>query len=317
MADDTTLTLPLGGHEDAAADGIEGTAGRSLPTEPELHDIGPDGTELLDAGPNDGPAEFAAGREPSPLLHERGLLDTVSCGDPLQLLAGVPDASVDLVLSALPYGTRGHAAQSDIELTSLWQALRRVLTDRGVVLLFATQPFASSLVVSNPDWFRYEWVWRKTIASGQLNVRHQPLRAHESILVFYGRKPTYRPQLRNGTPYVAQRDMSGGGYGQQRAHTSVNEGVRWPNSVLEFANPRQAGSHRGAKPVDLLGYLIRTYTDPGAVVLDVSCEDEALVSAAWTEGRHAVALTPSQDSAAAANEHLKGVRADLDSRLPL
>ncbi len=143
----------------------------------------------------------------------------------------------------------------------------------GVVLLFAQMPFAADLVCSNRKWFRYEWIWHKTMAIGFLNANRMPLRAHENILAFYEKLPTYHPQKEKGKPYV--RGVYGelsNNYGRYYNLPSASpDGTRFPRDVVKYSNAANAKKlHPTEKPVDLLEYMIRTYTDEGQTVLD-SC----------------------------------------------
>jgi site-specific DNA-methyltransferase (adenine-specific) len=197
-------------------------------------------------------------------------LDRVHTGDCLALLPDLPDASVDMVFADLPYGVSQNKWDTPIALPELWAELKRVAKPDAAIVMTATQPFTSTLVASNLRDFKYERIWVKTIGSNQQNIRIQPLRKHESILVFYANQPTYNPQMTDGDPYTIRRKASGfaGGYGKQRDHISVNDGRRHPTSVLEIPNPRMPRGHATGKPVALLEDLIRTFTNPGDIVLD-------------------------------------------------
>lgn len=191
-------------------------------------------------------------------------------GDCLEVMASMPSKSVDMILCDLPYGTTRNKWDSTIDLDKLWKEYERVIKDDGAIVLTAVQIFASRLVMNRPDLFRYDLIWKKTIASGQLNVNHQPLRLHEHILVFYKKRPTYNEQLKNGKPYKIDRKVTfeGSSYNKQRDTSKVNNGFRHPTSVLEFSNPRIKNGHPTQKPVDLFEWLIKTYTNEGELVLD-------------------------------------------------
>jgi len=213
----------------------------------------------------------AATKLPTAPEHIASWTNTIWQGDCIPLMRAMPAQSVDLILADLPYGTTRNRWDSIIPLDELWACYRHVLAPHGCVVLTAAQPFTSTLVTSNLAWFRYEWIWSKTIGSGQLNIHHQPLRVHESVLVFSPARPPYNPQMTAGTPYTITRkaaDWNGRGYSNQSAHTSRNEGQRWPKSVLPVANPRIKGGHPTQKPVALMEYLIRTYTNEDHIVLD-------------------------------------------------
>lgn len=202
------------------------------------------------------------------------LENTIHLGDCLELMKDIPDASVNLVLCDLPYGTTDCKWDSIIPLEGLWKAYERVICPNGAVVLTSAQPFTSQLVLSNPDLFRYDLVWDKVNRNtGYGNAKKMPLRRHETILVFYKKLPTYNPQMGTGTPYVAKRSGSkpdvyaNGGLNPQ---DGVNLGERYPVSIVPIKADikTEMGLHPTQKPVALFEYLIKTYTNPGDLVLD-------------------------------------------------
>jgi len=191
-------------------------------------------------------------------------------GDCLELMKQIEDKSVDLILCDLPYGTTRNKWDSVIPLEELWEQYERIIKPNGAIVLTAVQIFASQLIMSRQNLFKYDLIWKKTIASGQLNVNKMPLRLHEHILVFYKKQPTYNQQMTKGTPYTINRKATykGEGYNKQTDSYKENTGFRHPTSVLEFSNPRIKGGHPTQKPVALFEYLIKTYTNEGDLVLD-------------------------------------------------
>jgi site-specific DNA-methyltransferase (adenine-specific) len=191
-------------------------------------------------------------------------------GDCLKLMKKIPDKSVDMILCDLPYGTTKNKWDSIIDLDELWEQYERIIKNNGAIVLTAVQIFASMLVMSRPDLFKYDLMWKKTIASGQLNVNRMPLRLHEHILIFYKKQPTYNQQFTEGKPYVMNRkaNYKGEGYNKQRDSFKKNTGFRHPTSVLEFSNPRIKNGHPTQKPVELFEWLIKTYTNKGDIILD-------------------------------------------------
>lgn len=188
-------------------------------------------------------------------------------GDCLEVMNSIPDQSVDMVLCDLPYGTTQNAWDSVIPFEPLWEQYRRVC--RGAIVLTAAQPFTSALVMSNPSGFKQSLVWHKNIASNFLNANRQHLSRHEDVLLFAHGKHIFNKQLSPGKPYIAKRyghDDAGDNYGAVTRTTTVNTGGRNPTTVLQF--DRETGLHPTQKPVALMEYLIRTYTNPGDVVLD-------------------------------------------------
>lgn len=213
-------------------------------------------------------------------------------GDCLDLMPELEDKSVDLILCDLPYAVSKNSWDLIIDPEKMWEQYERIIKDNGAIVLTATQPFTSQLVMSNLKLFKYEWVWSKTIGSGQLNAKKQPLRTHETVLVFYKKPVTYNAQLREGKPYHAKRKATfeGPGYNQQAPSETKNEGTRLPKSVLDVPNPRIKGGHPTQKPVELFEYLIKTYTNPGELVLDNAIGSGTTAVAAVNTGRDFIGM---------------------------
>ena len=203
-------------------------------------------------------------------------------GDCLELMKLIPDESIDMILCDLPYETlnRGNAKASwdrKIPLDKLWRGYERIIKDNGVIILFAQGMFTSELMRSNPGMWRYNLVWDKVLSGGFLNARRMPLRSHEDICVFYKKLPKYNPQMTQGQPLhgrgTAYRDkaLTNNCYGALGRSDSSREGCtqKFPTSILHFAKPHPSTTvHPTQKPVELLEWLIRTYTDHGDLVLD-------------------------------------------------
>ena len=240
-------------------------------------------------------------------------------GDCFDVMAKLPDASVDMVLCDLPYGTTQNKWDSVLPLDRLWREYWRVAKPNAAVVLTATQPFSSALVVSQAECLKYEWVWRKNIVTGVLNAKHQPLRCHETVLVFCRGKTTYNAQgvvscnKRAGTGRAKGKTASSSNYG---AITPTEDGsyqqtqTNWPRSVLEI--PSQRGFHPTQKPVALFEYLIRTYTNAGDLVLDNTAGSGTTAVAAENAARRWVCIERDDKYFAAATEraqkHVGGVR---------
>lgn len=187
-------------------------------------------------------------------------------GDCLELMTDIPDGSIDMILCDLPYGTTANKWDSCIPFDALWMQYKRIIKPNGAICLFSQAPFDKTLACSNMKMFRYEWIWKKSQGTGHLNAKRMPMKAHENVLVFYKSLPTYNPQFREGTPYVARSGDGSSNYQRQKSVITENPGIRYPLSVLEFNSDR--GLHPTQKPVALLEYLIKTYTNPGELVLD-------------------------------------------------
>lgn len=152
----------------------------------------------------------------------------------------VPDHTVDMIFTDLPYGTTKNAWDVPLPLDKLWEQYRRVLKPGGAVLLFAQMPFGADLINSNRKWYRYEWIWHKTMPVGFLNAGRMPLRTHENILVFYEHLPTYHPQNTPGKPYTAKRSARAtSNYGHFDRATTINDGERCPPRRFDFLERQQ------------------------------------------------------------------------------
>lgn len=213
---------------------------------------------------------------------------TLMLGDCLTRMSEIPSASIDMVMADLPYGTTQNKWDSVIPLARLWEAYRRVC--RGAVVLTAAQPFTSVLVCSNLGHFKYDWVWEKGKATGHLNASLMPLRAHEHALVFACGEISYFPQMVAGEIYKHR----GGGskndnYGDFQAIRKNNGSQRFPRSVQKFSHANNP-VHPTQKPVALMEYLIRTYTNPGDTVLDNTMGSGTTGVAALQTGRRFIGI---------------------------
>jgi DNA modification methylase len=199
---------------------------------------------------------------------------TLYLGDCLEVMAGLPDASVDMILCDLPYGTTACKWDTVIPFEPLWAQYRRVAKRNAAIVLTAAMPFTAALVMSNPADFRYRWVWDKVNRiTGFLDAKFRPLRVVEDVCVFYAAKPTYNPQMWQGKPYKAKRTESGQFYraGLDGVVTDCADGMRYPQDLLRIKADNRGTEgrvHPTQKPVALMEYLIRTYTNEGDTVLD-------------------------------------------------
>ena len=193
-------------------------------------------------------------------------------GECLAEMAKLPAGSVDMILADLPYGTTQNKWDSIIPLKPLWEQYRRIAKPNAAIVLTAAQPFTSVLVMSNLAEFKYAWVWDKVNRpTGHLNAKKQPMRETEDIAVFYRNQCTYNPQMVVGTPYTATGSKKSSNYGAQKTTVTVCTGERYPRNVLRVAADERGTVgriHPTQKPVALMEYLIKTYTNPGETVLD-------------------------------------------------
>lgn len=208
-------------------------------------------------------------------------------GDCLEVMRELPDGSIDMVLCDLPYGTTQNKWDSVLPLRGLWAEYWRVC--RGPVVLTAAQPFTSLLVMSAVTDFKYEWVWKKP-PSGNLNAKKMPMAGHESVLVFARGKVLYQPQGLVRAPFTRKANSVSktANYGAQTPQEYVQEFTNYPSTVLEFGKDR--GHHPTQKPVALMEYLIRTYTNEGDTVLDNTMGSGTTGVACMSTGRNFIGI---------------------------
>lgn len=220
-------------------------------------------------------------------------------GDCLEVLAHVPDKSVDMVLCDLPYGTTQNKWDSVIDLDALWRQYRRVVKDNGAIILTSQGVFTAKLILSNEKEFKYKIVWEKSKSTNFLNAKKQPLRKHEDICVFYRRQPVYNPEMGTGVAYNkgTRKNQLSGSYGDFGPIEVKSEGTRYPTDVVYFKTAESEGKvvHPTQKPVALGRYLIRTYSDPGDVVLDNASGSGSFLLAARQEGRKFIGIEKNQN----------------------
>ena len=196
-------------------------------------------------------------------------------GDCLELMNGILDKSVDMILCDLPYGTTQNSWDSVIDLDKLWLQYKRILKSGGLVVLFGSEPFSTTLRQSNLNWYRYDWIWVKNNSTGFQNANKQPMRKYEIISVFYEQQPTYNPQGLKECGEINTRKSFGknwrsgtiGKNGEMNVNSYVQKYTNYPVNILEF-NKEPNAHHPTQKPVGLLEYLIKTYTNEGDIVLD-------------------------------------------------
>ncbi|MBI6563285.1 site-specific DNA-methyltransferase [Pseudomonas synxantha] len=192
-------------------------------------------------------------------------------GDCLEVMRAIPDESVDMILADLPYGTTQCAWDVVIPFAALWEQYLRIAKPESAIVLCAAQPFASLMVSSNTRDYKYEWIWEKGAATGFLNAKKQPLRAHESAQVFYRKQPVYNPRMTTGHERKTskRKSVESECYGKALNLTEYDSTERYPRSVQFFSSDKQTASyHPTQKPVAWMSFLISTYTNPGQVVMD-------------------------------------------------
>jgi site-specific DNA-methyltransferase (adenine-specific) len=225
-------------------------------------------------------------------------IDNIYNCDCMEGMKQIPDGTIDCILCDLPYGTTKNHWDSIIPLDKLWEQYNRIIKDDGAIVLFSQQPFTSMLVMSNPKMFKYEWIWEKDSGTGLLNSKYAPMKIHENICVFSksaacfvkdkAKAMSYNPQMRTGfAPYKSKANNFGSNYDTRYMKEVVAEsnGERYPIDIIKFNRDRDK-VHPTQKPVDLIAYLVRTYTNEGDTVLDNCSGSGTTAVACVKEKRH-------------------------------
>ena len=190
-------------------------------------------------------------------------------GDCLTEMQKIESCSVDAIITDPPYGTTACKWDSVIDFGLMWGQLNRVIKPNGAIVLFGSEPFSSALRMSNIKNYKYDWIWRKPKGTGHLNVKRMPMNDVETICVFYMKQCFYNPQFIEGKPYKAKSGKSSfDGYGKDNRKGNDNKGKRYPKRVLEFNVVERNTLHPTQKPIALMEYLIKTYTNENETVLD-------------------------------------------------
>jgi len=234
-------------------------------------------------------------------------------GDCLDVMQGIPDGSVDAVICDPPYGTTACRWDVVIPFEPMWAQLKRIVKPNGAIVLTASQPFTSALVMSNVGMFAYEWIWVKSKITGVLNAKKMPVRKHEQLLVFCDRKTTGVYNAQGLVRAEIQRHYkvkhSSENYGKRGGVDYVQEFMNWPRDVLEIPSEGKT-VHPTQKPVALMEYLIRTYTNPGETVLDFTFGSGTTGVAAANTGRRFIGIERDPDYFAAASDRIQKAQAD-------
>ena len=232
-------------------------------------------------------------------------------GDCLDVMQGIPDGSVDMVMTDPPFGTTACKWDSVIPFEPMWEQLKRIVKPNGAIVLTASQPFTSALVMSNVKMFSYEWIWVKSKITGVLNAKKMPVRKHEQVLVFCRNKTTgtYNAQGLKKKGTVTRQGGNSEDYGARSTKPYTQEFTNWPRDVLEIASEGKT-VHPTQKPVALMEYLIRTYTNPGETVLDFTMGSGTTGVAAANTGRRFIGIERDPDYFAIAQARIQKAQAD-------
>jgi site-specific DNA-methyltransferase (adenine-specific) len=247
-----------------------------------------------------------------PFYESEGI--TIYNGDCLEVMPELPDGIADCILCDLPYGVTACKWDAVIPFEPLWEQYKRLIKKNAAIVLTASQPFTSALVMSNPEWFRHEWIWRKTRPSGSLNCARAPLREHENILMFSAGNTIYNPQMVPTKRVVEKpRSVNKGAVvaGIRLTRQFDNKGQAYPRTVLEFGNSNYRSLHPTQKPVALMEYLIRTYTNEGDLILDNTMGSGTTLLAAMNTGRKAIGIELSKEYCEVAVRRLESAKLPL------
>ena len=212
-------------------------------------------------------------------------------GDCLELMKDIPDGSIDAIITDPPYGTTACKWDSVIPFEPMWAELKRIIKPNGAIVLFGSQPFTSALVMSNPKMFKYEWVWDKKKGGNIMTLKYQPYRIHENIVVFSQEPHFYNPiktpqKKRTGKTYSAGEANGIKNYGDERVYKDKH-----PKTIIEISNADQTNKlHPTQKPVALMEYLIKTYTNEGETVLDFTMGSGSTGVACKNTGRNFIGI---------------------------
>lgn len=247
-------------------------------------------------------------------------MNTIINWDCIEVMKWIPDKSIDAIITDPPYWTTQCKRDSIIPFEPMREQLKRIVKDNGIIILFGSQPFTSNLIMSNPSMFRYEIIREKTRPTGYLDAKKRPMKAHENILVFYNKQPKYNPQMtqwhKRKTVSVAQKNKvvtnQAEVYGKADKFVDYDTTERYPRSVIIYSWDRQGKAyHPTQKPVELIEYLIKTYTNEWDLVLDFTIWSWTTAIACINTNRNYLWIEKDKKYVDIANERI----ANIDKRL--
>ena len=229
--------------------------------------------------------------ETSPIY---SLINQLYEADCLDFMKQIPSETVDMILCDLPYGITQNQWDCDIPLDLLWNQYIRIIKPNGAIVLTSQGLFTARLIMSQPQLYKYKWVWEKSKPTNFLNAKKQPLRKHEDVCIFYKKQPVYNPQMVQGEPYDKgiRKNQLSGSYGDFQPVRVQSSGERYPTDVLYIKTAESEGEvlHPTQKPVELGRYFVRTYSNPGDVILDNTFGSGSFLVAALMEGRNFIGI---------------------------
>lgn len=222
-------------------------------------------------------------------------------GNCLSLMKDISDESIDFICCDPPYGTTSIKWDEVLDFNQMWEQYGRIIKPKGVICLFGSQPFSAQLICSKLDWFRYELVWNKNKCGSPGLAKYRPMKTHENILIFYKNAGgTYNPQMEKGEPYSRTSKNPEGyvgrkndhGYGMKPRKSFSNEGTRYPKSVLNISRDFSAQQqvHPTQKPVPLMEWLVKTYSNEGETILDNCMGSGSTGVACMNTNRHFIGM---------------------------
>ena len=224
--------------------------------------------------------------------------------DCLEGMGKIDDKSIDMICTDLPYGVTQNKSDIIIPFKPLWEQYERIIKDNGAIVLFGQGIFFIDLVNSNRKLFRYDLIWDKCLSSGFLNAKRMPLRQHEQIAIFYKKLPTYNPQFTEGKPLHSKgktyknKEIKNQNYGEFNITDDTRAGStqKYPTSIIRFQKPHPSiAKHRTEKSIELLEWLIKTYTNPGDLVLDSCAGSCTTAVAALNTSRNYICFEKDKD----------------------
>lgn len=224
-------------------------------------------------------------------------------GDCIEVMKTIPNKSIDAIITDPPYGTTACKWDSVIDFDLMWEQLNRIIKPNGAIVLFGSQPFTSALIMSNPKMFKYEWIWKKNTGTGFASAKYQPLKYHENLIVFAKGKTIYNPipteRFSEASKKVCRKPVRGGGK-KTSSHLSMNivnvqydSETKNPESVLNYKSVPNGGGeklHPTQKPVALMEYLIKTYTNENETVLDFTMGSGSTLVACQNTNRNGIGI---------------------------
>lgn len=221
--------------------------------------------------------------------------------DCLECMKHIPDGSIDMILCDLPYGMTQNQWDCYIPLAQLWEQYNRIIKPNGAIVLTSYGMFTARLIMSQPKLYKYKWIWEKSKPTNFLNAKKQPLRKHEDVCVFYKKQPTYNPQMVFGEPYDKgiRKDQLSGSYGDFQPVHVHSSGERYPTDIIYVKTAECEGEvlHPTQKPIELGRYFVRTYSNPGEIILDNTFGSGSFLVAALMEGRNFIGIEKNEDVA--------------------